>query len=315
MDLCNLIKKRGMIMYFKILLSAGFIFFTVNSSLYSQDTVSAKYFPLNTGNVWIYSVQSFPPMPFPYYIYKIERDSVFNNYRYFLYKGYNISQFSSEWIRYDSATGNLLAYSTNGGCSGFANDKIIDSLSSTPGDIINCNYQVFMTRQCISVIIISVFNNIPTELKEFKHDGLIYNLTRYAKNFGIFYSCSGDPPPCSGYSTLIGCIINGVVFGDTTVTGIVIANPVIPEKFSLSPNYPNPFNPKTIINYDLPVASFVSLKVFNILGKEVSSLVNEMQNAGSYSVEFNGDGLAGGVYFYRMEAGEFIGTKRMVLLK
>ena len=302
-------------MKIKVIFTAGFIFLAANSSLFSQDTASAGFFPLHIGNVWIYSVQSFPPLPFPYYIFKIDRDSVFNNHKYFLYNRYNISLLSSEWIRYDSATGNLLAYSSAGGCSNFANDKIIDSLPSSPGNVVNCNYQAFSTRQCLNVMVISVFNNIPTILKEFKHDGLIYNLTHYAKNFGIFFSCSGEPPPCSAYSTLIGCIINGIVYGDTTLSGINLTGNILPEVFALSQNYPNPFNPKTIINYELPITNFVSVKVYNALGNEVTTLVNEKQNAGRYSVEFSGESLPSGIYFYKLEAGDFVETKRMVLLK
>ncbi|MDQ3020935.1 MAG: T9SS type A sorting domain-containing protein [Bacteroidota bacterium] len=89
----------------------------------------------------------------------------------------------------------------------------------------------------------------------------------------------------------------------------------IPEVFSLSQNYPNPFNPTTKINYSLPVSNHVSLKIFDVLGKEVVNLVNQRQNAGAYSVEFNGGNLSSGVYFYRIDAGEFTDIKRMVLIK
>jgi len=89
----------------------------------------------------------------------------------------------------------------------------------------------------------------------------------------------------------------------------------IPETFSLSQNYPNPFNPTTQISYDLPSASFVWLKVYDMLGKEVMTLVNTKQNAGRYDVQFNGANLASGAYFYRLEAGEFVSIKRMILIK
>ena len=89
----------------------------------------------------------------------------------------------------------------------------------------------------------------------------------------------------------------------------------VPEGFYLSQNYPNPFNPKTIINYQLSMFNFVSIKVYDVLGNEVASLVNGKQNAGYYSVEFDGSGFASGVYFYKLEAGEFSETKRMVILK
>ena len=88
-----------------------------------------------------------------------------------------------------------------------------------------------------------------------------------------------------------------------------------PDNFSLSQNYPNPFNPSTLINYELRVTGFAKLIVYDILGNEVATLVNEKQNAGSYSAEFDGSGFSSGIYFYKLDAGEFSETKRMILLK
>jgi hypothetical protein len=89
----------------------------------------------------------------------------------------------------------------------------------------------------------------------------------------------------------------------------------IPNIFGLSQNYPNPFNPTTIINYQLPVSNFVTLKVYNILGREVEILVNEKKNAGNYSIAFNAAKLSSGVYFYRLQAGSFTETKKLILLR
>jgi hypothetical protein len=80
-------------------------------------------------------------------------------------------------------------------------------------------------------------------------------------------------------------------------------------------NYPNPFNPTTTISYQLPVASEVSLKVYDVLGREVVVLVNGRQAAGSYNIMLNGAGLSSGVYFYRLQAGSFVATKKMMLVK
>lgn len=91
----------------------------------------------------------------------------------------------------------------------------------------------------------------------------------------------------------------------------------LPTEFNLLQNYPNPFNPETIITYQLPVASRVTLKLYDILGREVITLVNESQNAGTHRVKFNAvtERLASGVYFYRIIAGNYISTKKMMLLK
>lgn len=89
----------------------------------------------------------------------------------------------------------------------------------------------------------------------------------------------------------------------------------IPEKYDLSQNYPNPFNPSTRINYNIPEDSKVSLRIFDISGKEVNKLVDEFKTAGYYSVNFNASTLSSGIYFYTISAGNFITTKKMTLLK
>jgi hypothetical protein len=89
----------------------------------------------------------------------------------------------------------------------------------------------------------------------------------------------------------------------------------LPEIYSLEQNYPNPFNPSTSIQFRIPENSFVSLKIYNVLGKEVSTLMNEEKNAGTYEVNFNASALSSGVYFYKLEAGNFVQTKKMILMK
>jgi hypothetical protein len=88
-----------------------------------------------------------------------------------------------------------------------------------------------------------------------------------------------------------------------------------PRDFALSQNYPNPFNPSTTIKFELPKVSQVSLSVYDVLGRQVSVLANERREAGAYEVKFDGSNLASGVYFYRLQAGDFTQTKRLLLLK
>ena len=89
----------------------------------------------------------------------------------------------------------------------------------------------------------------------------------------------------------------------------------IPTEYKLEQNYPNPFNPNTTIEYGVPEASFVKIKVFDVLGREVVTLVNEEKPVGTYRVKFNGSNLNSGIYFYRMEAGSFTQTMKLILLK
>jgi hypothetical protein len=92
-------------------------------------------------------------------------------------------------------------------------------------------------------------------------------------------------------------------------------NDLIPENYSLSQNYPNPFNPATTINYQIPLAGHVSLKVYDILGREVATLVNEEISAGNYEIKFDGSHLSSGVYFYTLQSGSFNETKKLILIK
>jgi photosystem II stability/assembly factor-like uncharacterized protein len=89
----------------------------------------------------------------------------------------------------------------------------------------------------------------------------------------------------------------------------------LPTEFSLKQNYPNPFNPSTIIAYDLPSATHVTLAVYDVLGREIQTLVNESHVAGRYNVEFAATGLASGMYLYRITAGEFVQTRKLLLLR
>ncbi|MCW8804364.1 MAG: T9SS type A sorting domain-containing protein, partial [Ignavibacteriaceae bacterium] len=97
----------------------------------------------------------------------------------------------------------------------------------------------------------------------------------------------------------------------------------LPSAFNLSQNYPNPFNPSTKINYTVPSVTLrqaqsdikVSLKVYDLLGNEIVTLVNEEKPAGEYEVEFKAFGLSSGIYFYKLQAGGYLETRKMVLLK
>ncbi len=88
-----------------------------------------------------------------------------------------------------------------------------------------------------------------------------------------------------------------------------------PGRYALEQNYPNPFNPTTTIRYELPHEGRVTLKVYSVLGQEVMTLVNNEQPAGRYVVELNGQTLATGVYFYRLQAGDFVQTRKVILVK
>jgi hypothetical protein len=106
-----------------------------------------------------------------------------------------------------------------------------------------------------------------------------------------------------------------VLADQCSVTGDPNNNSQIPNEYKLEQNYPNPFNPVTKINYEIPKQGFVTLKVYDIMGREVQTLVNETKQAGTYSIDFNGMQLTSGVYFYKLETAGFSDMKKMMLIK
>jgi hypothetical protein len=114
--------------------------------------------------------------------------------------------------------------------------------------------------------------------------------------------------------------VNGTYSGNGTFCNAPVDvenkdKPEVPKEFSLSQNFPNPFNPSTIISYQLPVSSKVIIKIYDALGKEVETLVNEEKPAGKYELNFNAINLPSGVYLYKLQAGSFVQTRKMILLK
>lgn len=103
--------------------------------------------------------------------------------------------------------------------------------------------------------------------------------------------------------------------GKYEYSSVVSIETKVPNKFILNQNYPNPFNPSTAITYSIPTSSKVTLTVYDVLGKLIATLVNTDQEAGSYSVNFNADGLISGIYFYKIQSGKFVKTNKMLLLK
>lgn len=105
------------------------------------------------------------------------------------------------------------------------------------------------------------------------------------------------------------------ILGVSSVVDAQDAANILPQDYALYQSYPNPFNPATTIKYSIPYSDVVSIKVFDILGREVAVLINEYKPAGTYSIEFNANQFASGVYFYQLHAGKFIETKKMMLMK
>jgi hypothetical protein len=130
-----------------------------------------------------------------------------------------------------------------------------------------------------------------------------FNSNSYLWNWVLYNKDSANVSQIWGRKKII-------VLGDIRKTGNIV-----PEKFSLAQNYPNPFNPSTIIKFQIPKLSGVKLVVFDILGKEITTLVNEKLQPGEYEVTFDGSNLPSGVYIYKLQSGDFSDSKKLVLIK
>jgi hypothetical protein len=109
--------------------------------------------------------------------------------------------------------------------------------------------------------------------------------------------------------------VDDLSFGSAGTTDVKELGNSMPAAFVLNQNYPNPFNPSTKIQFEIPEAGFVSLKVYNLLGQEVAALVNDRLEAGRYRAEFDASNLPSGTYLYRLQAGDFLETRKMIVLK
>ena len=154
---------------------------------------------------------------------------------------------------------------------------------------------------------------------------------KYGANFGIDTSNQGgnDNENSVGtdhFITMTAPMLSGTVenvfgtMGEHTLIDVIVSDvanelPGIPVTYELAQNFPNPFNPSTNIRFSIPESGLVKLKVYNVMGEEVATLLNEQKNAGNYEVQFDASRLASGVYFYSIITDNFVSTKKMVLLK
>jgi photosystem II stability/assembly factor-like uncharacterized protein len=180
-------------------------------------------------------------------------------------------------------------------------------------DIAAVNYRTVMiiptiTEREMATITITI-DDPPTCLFEEETD--IPDDERWAVLFGTSLRF-GDIN--SEYIYFAGTIGSGVL-RKVVITSIENIENNFPSKFVMEQNYPNPFNPVTIIHYSIPQQSSVTLKVYDVLGNEIATLVDEYKPAGSYEVDFNANKLSSGVYFYKLQAGSFVETKKMILLR
>jgi hypothetical protein len=206
----------------------------------------------------------------------------------------------------------IFAYSNTAGTGRPVSGSFIEN-DGTDNTIAN-NYAAFYANHVNGVdgtFGIVLPNTLPNGIRRFERRSRAAGaVVVYATDAnGVWPSGASTVNPSGGTNEIV------IAGTDVQWTTEVKTAGAIPIGFGLLQNYPNPFNPTTIINYQLPVASHVVLKVYDILGREVTTLVNEIKTAGYYSVTFNASSLSSGIYFYRITAGEFRNIREMMFLK
>ncbi|MCH7771516.1 MAG: hypothetical protein IIA49_10970 [Bacteroidetes bacterium] len=304
-----------------------------------------SYYPLQIGNTWVYDYIHFTSPVTSYsdiftrtIVDKIVKENGNTYYeieeKYIYLGGYN-----TVYERIDSVTAKI--YRFDEFCTDL--EQIIDDLLAEVGDLLySTRFGHCIAQQPTNFLSEQSFNQwgITSIKKEFVNNGLFtagYFLAGKVGLLSINYSDDNG----NKFYNLNGAIINGVVYGDTTVVSVDDDIPNLPTEYSLSQNYPNPFNPATKIRFTIPTSHLnpspyqgegkrerlITLKVYDVLGNEVATLVNEEKPAGEYEVEFNPASgirnLVSGIYFYQLRAEDpssssgqgFVQTKKMILLK
>ena len=305
------------------------ILFTIFSSiLFAQNTSvdeALKYYPLQTGNYWEYKSNYWSD---PYYsvssAYSISviGDTLLpNNYLYKILLEKNIPDNGSStklYERVDSSTACVYRYSTD---TVFNNNEfLVDSLMAESGDYFAGSITGYSSSDdytfyslCVDEYEDTVFNLI-TKIKEFQDQSFVPGVSyKLAAGFGQIYSISCEFS--CGSSNLVYALIDRVEYGDKITEVIVCGPDILPDEYILYQNYPNPFNPSTNISFYLPQESKVILKIYDLRGALVNTLVNEQLQSGRYDYTFDASNYSSGLYFYQLSTNGVILTKKMLLIK
>ncbi len=275
-----------------------------------------NYYPLQVGNVWVYdgTTWNFPNSETYQFTRKVNDMILKPNQKIYFEVEESIvgSGYSRKFYeRVDTQNVRVYRYDEDSVQSG--QEYLIDNLRASVGDSIKSyRFETNVPAAMIDFYDTTIFG-LDKGSKTYESVSLTSYQYQLVQGFGLTYIQNGYD---FGWDSrnLKGAVINGIVYGDTTLTGIEDEiQPV--NTFSLSQNYPNPFNPVTKIGYSLGKYGPVTIKVYDVLGKEIITLLNSEKPAGIYSVKFDGSNLASGIYYYQMRSGDFIQTKKLLLLK
>jgi len=252
---------------------------TIAQGLNHNETVSdsvLKYYPLEIGNKWVYKRSGFP-WTTDFFAKEVLDYSILANGKWYF-------RINNEYERIDSANADVFRYLEHPNLP--ENEYVVTNLSTEIGDTTSGNYFSYRPDRYAYPVYYGIFSEwgLNNPLKG-------YSIVDPNPDYSLSYNLTYDVGVTQEYihiaffgyviTVLQGCVINGTVYGDTTVVS-VDALEQHPPLFSLSQNYPNPFNPATKIKYQISELSFVTIKVYDVLGEEVATLVNEEKPADTY---------------------------------
>jgi len=275
--------------------------------LISANNFAQPVFPLEEGNTWYYEITyEFynPPQPPSYYTFQVVDDTLMPNGKTFwIFEPRDM--FWGKYVRSDSAF--VYYWDSNCNC-----EKQVFNINASIGLEDTINWAGYFSSTLSGAYQIVLFNE---SINRYNYNlgGLIYAEINLSERFGYTsFLYLGDYQWERDNWQLKGCIISDTLYGE--MTDVPPAQD-IPNKMQLNQNYPNPFNPSTKIRFTISDFGFTTLKVYDVLGNEVTTLVNEEKHPGVYEVEFNANELSSGIYFYQLKAGDFISIKKMILLR
>jgi len=260
-------------------------------------TFAQEYYPTVIGNEWFFDSSSTA------FNTKVIADSTFPNGK--KYAVLNSDDFAyGQYVRTDSQ----YVYYYH---SSQQKDIPFFKLNGSIGDTTEAEYrQIIIT----GIDTITLFNEV-TRVIQYRISDLTIRDISLSDKFGLISASlySDPPPPWPDFVyKAVGCKINGTAYGF-----VLSVNPIesVPSEITLYQNYPNPFNPFTDIRYTVPENSDVVLKVYNTLGREIATLVNQKQSSGIHSVRFDATNVSSGMYYYRLITQRYADTKKMIVLK
>jgi hypothetical protein len=298
-----------------IILLLLFIFSSVASSM-PLDTSVFRYFPLKVGNRWtIYRFNNNSPGA-GFETMKIQSILNANNHSYYVTKydvylqNGNLYYTTNNHYRIDSVSGNLYMYNpqTQIEC---LQDSLASGLHDSARSVCSSSYWYRYDTSSHNIF----GQNYQSKRFDWSNYFEAGGYRKYARNLGRVYERNQYVMNIAEY-TLRGCVIDGMLYGDTSiVVGLIQISTEVPKTFSLSQNYPNPFNPTAQIEFQIAKSGLVNLKIFDALGGEVATPVNDELAPGTYKADWDASNYPSGVYYYKLTAGNHTESKKMILVK